>query len=314
MAYVYSESEKAAMAKRAAAGYPRGRTKGLLVYLTIRTWGGQVTDKEQTEEVCKRTGATKGQARVTKKLPKDEELAGWNDVCQKLTSLYTHWCQASDDISKGSRFCRAKTFSKFKSLTDELIAEADQKKKDFERIYPDILKDGPNRLGSMWDETRYPKVDEIGSHFEIKLDVRPLPTAAELKFEDLSIEEQEAVRASVEKGFSDFVQSNRTSARKKAKAAVTRLVERVGALLSKKEGDGTGRFYNSVIESLQEIVKEVSEEEYDLKEDAELDAAFREIEEKLLKYSPERIRGDSLAAKEVLDDAKAIEQKIRDWA
>jgi len=193
-----------------------------------------------------------------------------------------------------------------------VVISLDQAKKEFERAYPAILADGPNRIGTSFNTKDYPLCSEIGKHFGVEIHYKPIPRAEEVSWEHLSPEEQSRIKTKVEEELSSLGRALGEDMKRRTKKAVTHLVERVGALVAKHRTGAPCRFYDTVIEGVREIVATIPN--MNIGDDVELDTVVKRIEAELLGFSSTELKASPEAAEEALRKAEDIQKQMSDWS
>jgi hypothetical protein len=168
-------------------------SSSVLVELNIGVWTAAVTSRKITEEVLIANGAMSADAGKFRK----NLMAGSNlrkDIADFAASCRMwHHVRTLPWADRGSRLLPTSLFLEYKAELDKRKAQFDHMVAHFEREYPALCAAAPMHLGSMYDPSEYPSVDEMRSKFGFRVAYMPLPEAGDFRL-DVATEELEKLR------------------------------------------------------------------------------------------------------------------------
>ena len=148
----------------------------VLVELNISVWGASRLDKIASDKVVSDAGAVDNAAQVRKDL-----LAG--DKTRKAISDYAAGCRMWHNrmtmpwSDKGSRLLPTSLFLDYKQIANTHKAEFDARVQTFLAAYPQLRLDAQQRMGTLFDASEYPDVDEVERKFRFVMVFSPVPDA-----------------------------------------------------------------------------------------------------------------------------------------
>jgi hypothetical protein len=176
--------------------------QAILVELNMRMPSFRKLDRKVSQEVTNSKGATDDAGRFNKHL-----LAGVSqlDDMQKWVSalrveLYQRTLPWSDS---GQRLCDIRNFINVKDWLNDKRDEFNRMASNFIAIYPNLVSAQAFKMGTMFDRTEYPDVNELAKRFGFNFYFLPLPERGDFRVDvghDLATElEQEYERVFAER-------------------------------------------------------------------------------------------------------------------
>lgn len=152
-------------------------TSGILISVDVSVWTGQKKDKRVQSEVASDKGADTDAISVSKNLlskcPQHKALMVFRQTINNGLNTFTFPWAGNLDYLPMVRY------QKFMEWFSDRQAEHAEMVQDFKRVYPQFVSDlafgVSNTLGSMFDRSDYPHVDELDSRFTLSLTQVPVP-------------------------------------------------------------------------------------------------------------------------------------------
>lgn len=152
-------------------------TSGILVSAEVSVWTGQKKDKQVQTEVASDKGADTDAISVSKNLlskcPQHKALMTFRQTINNGMKVFTFPWAGGLDYLPMARYQRfMEWWAQREQEHTELVTE-------FKRVYPQFVSDlafgVSNTLGTMFDRTDYPHVDDLDSRFTLNLTQVPVP-------------------------------------------------------------------------------------------------------------------------------------------
>lgn len=219
-------------------------SKAMLVFLSIRAWGGTKLDRGETERVTRENQASKDALRVTKDLVGDKLDEVRSSERQIRAAHRKYSLPWADD---NTRLLPTAAFSEYQS---ELAALIDRHKEVIvprfvERYNSEVIPAARDRLGALFNPNDFPA--DIGSKFGVSLRVLPVPEAGDVRV-NLSKAEVAALREEVEEATRDAYRLANQDIVERATKPLARLAEALTEFVP-----GKNRLSKALLENVSEI-------------------------------------------------------------
>lgn len=222
------------------------QNNSMLVDLVINKWGATKQDNKVSAEVEVQHAAT-GAGKYVKYLIDKGHLAELNSLASEARTYHNSMTLAWTD--KGQRILPSALFMDYRAgiqtRRDKYRAARDK----FLAVYPQLVHDARNRLGTMYDPSEYPSVDELRGAFDITVEFLPVPDA-----KDFRVDVAEETRNEIQAQITDTVNARVEKAVQGCWTRTREVLERI----SKQCNDKKGRIYDSLMENAQDLVNVLS--------------------------------------------------------
>ncbi len=270
--------------------------KAMIANLTVRAWSARKRDRDVGKEVEKNHAAT--DAGNFNKLLIDK------DALKPLVSLSgalrtKHYDMTMPWGDNGDRLLPSKMYFDYVKAMRDLRDQFTVAVNDFVSQYPTFKQNARKRLGTMYDPEDYPDVAQIKKKFGAELSFLPVPEAKDFRV-DLGEDEVTEIRATITKE----VASRYEEATRDLWFRITDAVSRVRDRLQ----DPDGVFRDSLVENVQAVCAIATKLNID--DDPNLDAICKDIEHRLCRIAPQRLRDDKVLRKTVYESACDIMKKL----
>lgn len=219
-------------------------SKAMLVCLTVKAWGGQRLDRDETDRVTRDNGASKDALRVTKDLVGDK-LDGVRKSERAMRQTHRLYTLPWDDGS--TRLLPTAAWEDYQAQLTTLIDYHKQVAVPaFIAAYvSDVIPAARQRLGSLFREEDFP--DDIGSRFGVTLRYLPVPTSDDVRV-GLSAAEVAALRDEVETATREAYEAANRDIVERATKPLERLAEALRDYIP-----GKSRLSKALLENVSEI-------------------------------------------------------------
>ena len=207
--------------------------------VSIKSPSFEKKDRIATDKVNSDSRASHDASKVTKNL-----LAGTNilkDIKKyesKIRARHIHLT-----MPWGERGTRLLPTSKLMDHKHEIGSMRDILKRkwdEFIQVYPDIKRDAYLHLGSMFDPTDYPTVDEVQSKFSFKLSYNPLPESGDFRI-DVPAQDMQELREQYEASMNDRIGEAMQSAWDRVADQVRTMTDKLGVTMDDEGKTSDGR-------------------------------------------------------------------------
>lgn len=273
--------------------------KALLTHVTISRWGGEKLTKGVAREVEREKGAGVGAFKVSKLMVNTPLLAAIQKQEQQIRMYVNTATLPWDDYN---RILNSGNFFKFREKVVLLREEFEMQVGKLCTEYPLLVQQAESWLGTEFDLSEYPTVEQLKKKFAVGVEFKQVPEAEDFRVA-LDAEDVKQIKEGLER-----------ETEEKMKAAQLALGERVlaplAALVSKlenfKEG---GRIHATLLTNVMDAIETAPE--LDLVGDPRLEAACKEIKQAFSLTSIENLRDEEGARKIASDRAKEL---LEDYA
>lgn len=270
----------------------------MLVKLTIKSWDGFKKDQRVSDRVDVDFKTAGGAGNYNKRLLDRSTLQPIHNLSNKIRTKHrdlTHpWLYDGVSLLPGKLYL---TYTEaLRSLRDQFDAAVE----NLVTQYPIYVSNQSTVLGDLFDPKDYPAQYEIRSRFSVDFDFFPVPQEDHFVFEHEQLEADKIKR--------DLTKSLQSAHDK----ALGTLYDRVGEVIERvheRLADPGNIFRDSLIENLQSLVLTLPG--LNVFNDERLEHVCREIKEKLLITSADRLREDPEVRKQVAESAFDIAALLR---
>lgn len=287
----------------AAASRPVDLTaRAMLVTLSIRQWTARKIDKRVTKEVADSHNASGDVGRYNKVLIARDSLAEINGIVGAARA--THAKYSLPWMQDGTRILPADAFAKYSAEMQAHREAFESAVADFLAAYPSLVDEARDRLNGLFSDDDYPTPAEIERRFAWRVDVLPMPDAADFRV-DIGTEAVERIKSDMARAMADAVNSAMDDARERLFKAVRHMADKLADYRPKTDTErASGIFRDSLVDNVRELVDVLPA--LNLTGDAALAAAIEATRDKLTAYDAADLREDPIARAEVQEAAAAI--------
>lgn len=175
------------------------QTRSMLIDLSISRWTAIKHDRKVSAEVDQ-THAAKQGGRYNKYLIDKAHLAEIDRIANELRKY--HYSRTLPWTDKGHRALPSDLFFEYQQELQRYKQQFQTAVADFVRIYPQLVQDARQRLGTMYRPEDYPQPSELFGMFDISLDIAPVPDANDFRV-DVAKEAQDEIRAQITKAVAE---------------------------------------------------------------------------------------------------------------
>lgn len=269
----------------------------MLAALSIAQWSARKHDKTVTAEVDTAHGA-KDAGRYNKLLVAKESLEPVNQIASAARAhLYKVTLPWGEN---GERLLPAALFFEFSQSMKSFGDEFNTRVKAFAAIYPSLVQDARQRLGTLYDAADYPQTWEIVDKFTFKIDISPVASADDFRVQ-LNQDYVDGIKADI----TQRMEARQTEAVKECWTRVRKVVTNMHERLK----DEKAVFKDSLIGNARSLIDILPA--LNLTNDPELTNIAAELQTILM--PPDRLRSDKGLRADTARKADAILAKLP-WA
>lgn len=156
------------------------QNSSMLIDLNISAWTGRKLDKKVSEEIDSTKGTKSRAGNYNKDL-----LAGTDklDQVQKLVGAIRTWHyeQTLPWSDGGSRLLPMANFFDYKATLNNFEQKFNDAVEDFLTEYPQLVSAAAFQLGTLFDRSEYPDVEDLRRKFKFKFAFCPLPDVGDFR-------------------------------------------------------------------------------------------------------------------------------------
>lgn len=274
----------------------RLQERAMLATLSISRWTARKFDRKTSDEVDRAHNAKDG-GRFNKILV---DKAHTRDLMASGSSIREfHYRMTLPWDDEGPRLLPAKSYMTYTDTMREMRAKDEELQRIFLNHYPHLVQEARARLGSLYDPEDYPPVTDIGTKFDIRISMSPVPDA-----DDFRVAVGEEAAAEIKASIEAESASKFDNAMKDCYRRLHDTVKHIHETLSKDDP----RIFDSLVSNARELVKCLPA--LNLTDDPVLEE-LRTMLDAALPPTAIPLRMSKITRKDVADDAAAILEKMR---
>ena len=226
----------------------------LLVNVTVRQKAFRKIDRSATAQTLANNGAVDDAGDFQKNLfaGAKAELDALRKAGAKVRTMsYENtipFCRGGVSLQTGDRMLPVAKSLDFMAKYNALEADFNAKRADFELVYEDRRDEALANLGGMANPLDYPDVSEIAGYFQVSLDMKPVPHAANLPA--LPGDMLEEITAGMVQSQVDCMENALADTRRRLGEELTRVTTQLGKAAN---GEKT-RLFKSLLGNMEVVV------------------------------------------------------------
>ena len=244
------------------------QTRSMLVDLSISRWTAIKHDRRVSAEVDQ-THAAKQGGRYNKYLIDKAHLAEIDRIANELRKY--HYSRTLPWTDKGHRALPSDLFFEYQQELQRYKQQFQTAVADFVRIYPQLMQDARQRLGTMYRPEDYPQPSELFAMFDITIDIAPVPDA-----NDFRVDVAEEAKAEIRQQITKAVAERQAKMVKDCWARMREVVGRIADQCSKEKPV----IRDSLMDNARELVSVL--DALNITDDPAITAARNDISERVI--------------------------------
>jgi hypothetical protein len=280
----------------------------VLVDLNISVWTARKLDKKVSEEINVAKNTTTNAGNYSKNL-----LAGSTTLSeiQKFAAGIRNWhaTQTLPWSDNGTRMLPMANFMDYKAGLNTRIQQLEQMFNKFFTEYPTLVGDAANKLGSLFNVSEYPDVEDVKTKFKCKYVFSPMPEAGDFR---VNTENQlkEELMQQYEQEKNEKVNEAMRDAWNRLHEALLHISERMEDADDGKGGKVRKQFRSTVLDNPYELCGLLSK--LNITKDPQLEEARKSLERTVSGVSVDDLRESESMRQDVKQKVDAILKKF-DW-
>jgi hypothetical protein len=258
-------------------------SSAVLAELNISIWTANKLDKGATDSVLASNSASSGSAQVRKNL-----MAGSNkrkkiaDYGARARLYHNQTTLPWSD--KGSRLLPTSLFMEYKQNMNTIERTMNAMIDDFFLSYDDLVLDAKLHLGSLFNSSDYPSIDELRDKFGFKLVFSPLPESNDFRL-DIPQQDMQELSSKYESAFNDRLNDAMQENWSKLHKTLTHMSEK---LTETEDENSVKRYHDSLVTNATELCGLLTH--LNITKDPKLEEARRSLELTMLGVDIEDIK------------------------
>lgn len=278
----------------------------MLVTVSFRTWAGERTDREATQEVIQSKQATRDAGAFVKKLlaSADTELEAVKSAMSSLRSfVYAStlpWSGNVDGSRRGPRIIATAATMQFLKDVADRVTIVKAAVEDLKAVWDARVEQAVTNLGGLANRSDYPAAADLDKYFDVYVDVRPLPAPSDFSRLNVPASLATALAERMSKQTEAEVKTAMDELKKRLLAELSRMATQLGKV---GRGEKT-RLYDTLTSNLTDLVQLARS--MNLTGSNELSDLANDIEAKLLRYPVDTFKGNAALAATVAAEAERL--------
>ena len=221
---------------------------GILVKLSISMWDGKKSDKKATAVVAKSFNSQQGFGDFIKNLFPGPSRLYLDKVQQVATQIRAFHYRETAPWYEGVQVLKASAYTNYDLEMSRLIKGVwVEAVRAFEENYDQMVEEAKTYLGGLFNQTDYPKLEDLKRKFEIRHQYFELRETEDFRLH-LSPEAEERLKSEFEKSFNSQLGEALTAVYKRIDAALQQAMKNLTVL------PGSGRFRKEWHSNLKDLV------------------------------------------------------------
>jgi len=256
----------------------------MLVELNISVWTANKIDRNATQKVANDNHATSNAAQVRKNLLAGttlrKELADFAASCRLWHNMKTlPW---SD---RGPRLLPTSLFFDYKKQMTEREGFFTERRDAFLTAYPDLVRDAPINLGTLYDPSDYPSVEEVASKFAFRMVFSPVPEGGDFRV-DLPAQDIQEMREQYDAAFNDRLAEAMREPWDRLHKMLTAMTDKLN---QPDDPDAKKRWHDTFVTNAQDMTEMLKH--LNITKDPELERARRALSDAIYGIDIEDVKG-----------------------
>ena len=275
--------------------------KLLVVRLSIKSYLGRSKAPDVEQEVESNHNATSGSVSVNvHHLPKEYTKPIQRVSAMIRTWFYTHTLPWEDG---GLRVVPVEKYHELKDAIDRMtINEWEPAVTRILDDYHSIKADAKHRLGSLFDEYKFPTQDELDAKFSVEIQTGTISNVDDVRIIGMDAEQVEQIKTEMETRYAEQI-----------KFASDYLLSQVNDVLSDMEHrlskDPKGVKYKSLLDRVDKLIETAPS--LNITKNIDLDNILSGLADSVKDIDSARLKNDEKARKRLLGRAKALLKELR---
>lgn len=257
-------------------------SSAVIVEMHISVWTANKLDRETTDDVTLTNHAARDAGKFSKNLmagtSKRKEIANYAQGCRNW-----HLTRTLPWADRGQRLLPTSLFMDYKTEVNARRSTFNYMVEEFGKVYPSLVAQAPNTMGTLFNPDDYPSVDEVLSKFSFQLTFSPVPEAGDFRL-DVSSQDLRELQQQYEESFDARLADAVRAPWQQLHTMLTDMADK----LTEEAGGAKKRWYNSFVTNAQELCQMLTH--LNVTKDPKLEQARRELEAVMLGAEIEDIK------------------------
>ena len=205
------------------------------------------------------------------------------------------------------RLSTVKAFPKLQKAWKAGVNRLDDAAENYFSDYPALMAQAESQLGSLYDATQYPSIEELRRAYKVRLDIWPLPESGHF-VADLSDEAVREAKAGIEQTYKESLESSFKLMADKSEKLVTSFIEKLESHgRDEKTGKMAGIFRDTLISNISDQASLIRDLNFTNEAGIETMAVHLD---RLAKVTGESLRDDPALRASKVTEAKSLLAKL----
>jgi hypothetical protein len=283
--------------------------RAMLITLNIRSWSARKIDKRITREIADTHGAVADAGRYNKLLLPKEALTAITKIDNEARSYF--YSVTSPWLDAGGRVVSNINFPTASAKLQAYRQDREREVALFVPAYPDLREARRADLGDLFDESDYPDPRDIEKRFEFRVQILPLPDAADFRVA-MAEGQVDEIREQIQAASDAALRTAMRDAWERVAGVTERMRERLRAYTPGSEGTkATGVFHDTLVSNVRELAELLPG--LNLANDPAMAAIAQRLRDELAGYDAETLRERADLREETADAAEDILAHVRGY-
>jgi hypothetical protein len=306
--------------------------RAMTVKLSTHRWTAQRRHRETEADVSRRTGLDQKRHKHSITLLADEPLAALSSAFSAAEAF--HRANTSPWEDGGLRLLSNRRWAHYTREIERLQREVATQRDLFAKAYPALIEH-ERANNPLFDESWYPKPNEIAQRFSISVAYDSIPQSSDFRIIGVSEEDTARIQADIEARHAEKLKGIVTDLYQRVAKAVEHIAERMKAYDEREERIAqaqekadrrkgpnkgmlptgfdmrTGVFTDTVISNLKDVLELIPD--LDMTDDPTLAALRDKLLNQLCPHTPEDLRQSPALRKRVAANAEKILAQVSDF-
>ena len=284
--------------------------RAMTITLNISAWSGRKLDRKVSREVNEQHGAAADASRTTKRLLAKTALAAIKGIDNQARAYF--YSVTSPWLNNGPRVISNLNYPEAARKLQAFRQDREREVEAFVAAYPALIEEArAAELGDLFDEADYPSPEDIDKRFEFRVNILPLPDAADFRC-DLADGQIADIKEAIKAASAAALEAAMRDTWQRVYDVTEAMRERLPAYTPGTDGiKATGTFHDTLVTNIRSLVDVLPG--LNLANDPALSAMVDRLRDELTGYDAQTLRDDADIRQDTAAAAEAILAHVSDY-
>lgn len=283
--------------------------RAMLASLHISAWSGMMLDKEVTDATNEDFKASKDAGRYNKRLVATKFFQGISSAHSNSRRIHRLLTLPWED--DGTRVLATTGYMAYTEQMKKCRLKVEEEVKLLKGERDNIIADGKQRLGDMFNIDDYPSLEEMLDKFDFDVEIKSMPESSDFRAK-LSDDATKAIIKDIERRSNERLENAMSDVFKRIQEMVGHMSEKLREYTPAKDGKkASGVIRDSIVYNIHELAELLPA--LNVTDDPRIEQLRKQLLEELVEHSPEILRADVKVRTATISKADKILKKVNSY-